>query len=61
MKAYGQMNTEELLALKEELTAEFEDIKSRGASMDMSRGKPGEDQLALSMGMLDVLDSSSDM
>lgn len=29
--------------------------------MDMSRGKPGEDQLALSMGMLDVLDSSSDM
>jgi len=43
------------------LTAEFEDIKSRGASMDMSRGKPGEDQLALSMGMLDVLDSSSDM
>lgn len=61
MKAYGQMNTEELLALKEELTAEFEDIKSRGTSMDMSRGKPGEDQLALSMGMLDVLDSSSDM
>ena len=55
------MNTEELLALKEELTAEFEDIKSRGTSMDMSRGKPGEDQLALSMGMLDVLDSSSDM
>ena len=61
MKAYGQMNTEELLALKEELTAEFEDIKSRGASMDMSRGKPGEDQLALSMGLLDALDSSSDM
>ncbi len=61
MKAYGQMNTEELLSLKEELTAEFEDIKSRGTSMDMSRGKPGEDQLALSMGMLDVLDSSSDM
>ena len=61
MKAYGQMSREELLALKEELTAEFEDIKSRGASMDMSRGKPGEDQLALSMGLLDALDSSSDM
>lgn len=61
MKTYGQMDRAELLALKEELTAEFEDIKSRGAAMDMSRGKPGEDQLALSMGLLDALDSSSDM
>lgn len=60
MKTYGQMDRAELLALKEELTAEFEDIKSRGAAMDMSRGKPGEDQLALSMGLLDALDSSSD-
>ena len=61
MKAYQHMTKEELLTLKKELEAQFEDVKSRKLSLDMSRGKPGADQLALSMGMLDVLNSSSDM
>ena len=30
-----------------------------GLALDMSRGKPGADQLDLSMGMLDVLDSKT--
>lgn len=61
MKAYQHMTKEELLTLKKDLEAQFEDMKSRRLSLDMSRGKPGEDQLALSMGMMDVLNSSSDM
>ncbi len=61
MKAYRQMKREELLALKEELTAQYEEFKSRGISLDMSRGKPGSDQLDLSMGLLDAVNSSSDM
>lgn len=61
MKAYQHMTKAELLTLKKDLEAQFEDMKSRRLSLDMSRGKPGEDQLALSMGMMDVLNSSSDM
>lgn len=61
MKTYRQMNKEELLALKGELTAQYEEIKKRGMSLDMSRGKPGEDQLELSMGLLDAVNSGSDM
>ncbi len=61
MEAYQHMKKEGLLALKKGLTAQFEDIKGRGLSLDMSRGKPGAEQLALSMGMLDVINSSSDM
>ncbi len=47
--------TQELTALK----AEYEKIKGMGLALDMSRGKPGADQLDLSMGMLDVLDSKT--
>ena len=61
MKAYQHMKKEELLVLKKELEAKLENIKSQGMQLDMSRGKPGEDQLALSMKMLDVVNSSSDM
>lgn len=61
MEAYQHMKKEELLALKERLTVQFEDIRARGLSLDMSRGKPGKEQLALSMEMLDVINSSSDM
>ena len=36
---------------------EYEKIKGLGLALDMSRGKPGEDQLDLAMPMLDVLTS----
>lgn len=61
MKAYQHMKKEELLVLKKELEARLKEIKSRGLQLDMSRGKPGEDQLALSMKMLDTINSSSNM
>ena len=61
MKALTQMSREELLALKSELEPRFESIKAEGLSLDMSRGKPGADQLDLSMGMMDVLSSGVDL
>ncbi len=61
MKAYQELTREELLALKEQLDAAYEDAKGKGLKLDMSRGKPGISQLALSMPMLDVINSASDM
>ena len=61
MKAYRNMNKEELLALREQLSAAYEDVKGKGLKLDMSRGKPGFSQLDLSLPMLDVINSSSDM
>lgn len=61
MKKYQEMTKEELLALKEELDKQFEDVKAKGLSLDMSRGKPGAEQLDISMGMMDVLNSSTDL
>ncbi len=61
MKAYHELSKEELLTLKAQLEAAYEDAKGKGLKLDMSRGKPGFSQLALSMPMLDVINSSSDM
>ncbi len=61
MKKYQELSREELLALKAELEAAYEKEKAKGLKLDMSRGKPGASQLALSMGMLDVINSESDM
>ena len=57
MKKYQEMTREELLQEKTELEAEFAQIKEMGLNLDMSRGKPGSDQLDLAMPMLDVLTS----
>lgn len=61
MKAYKELSKEELLSLKAQLQSEYEDAKGKGLKLDMSRGKPGISQLDMSMELLDVLDSSSDM
>ena len=58
---YTEMNHEELLALKKELDKEFEEIKAQGLALDMSRGKPSNAQLELSMEMMDVLKGDSDL
>ncbi len=61
MTAYKDLSKNELKALKKELTKKFEDVKAKGLKLDMSRGKPSTEQLNLSMGMMDVLTSSSDL
>ena len=42
------------------LWGEFNEIKSRGLKLNMARGVPSADQLALSLGMLDILHSDAD-
>lgn len=59
MKKYQEMTKEELLQEQAALEAEYAKIKEMGLALDMSRGKPGTDQLDLAMPMLDVLNSKS--
>ena len=59
MKAYKDMSKEELRALQIELQSQYEKLKEAGIKLDMSRGKPGADQLDLSLEMLNVLNSES--
>lgn len=61
MKPYKEMSREELLTLKAELEKQFEDAKGKGLKLDMSRGKPAPAQLDMTMGLMDVLNSESDM
>lgn len=61
MKAYTQMSKDELRSLKSELEQQYEEIKGKGLSLDMSRGKPAAEQLDISMGMMDVLRSDTDL
>ena len=60
MKAYKDLSKEELTKLQLELSKEYEEILAKNLKLDMSRGKPSKAQLDLSMGMMDVLNSSSD-
>ena len=60
MKAYKDMNREELLQLKEELEKEYAGYQAKGLKLDMSRGKPCREQLEITKGMMDVLNSESD-
>ena len=61
MKTYREMSREELLSLKEKLDQQFADAKGKGLKLDMSRGKPAMEQLDMSMGIMDVLNSEADM
>ena len=57
---YNQMSREELVSLKCELDKKYEEVKSLGLSLDMSRGKPGADQLDLTVDMLNVMVDAND-
>ena len=61
MKPYKELSREELLELQKQLQAEYEEEKAKGLNLDISRGKPSKAQLDLSMSMLDVLNSGSDL
>lgn len=57
---YLQMTKEELLSEKTALEARYNDYKAQGLSLNMARGKPGAEQLAISKPMLDVVNSQTD-
>ena len=61
MKPYREMSREELLQLKAELEERYHEVQVQNLHLDMSRGKPSAEQLDISMGMMDVLNSSVDL
>jgi len=60
-KAYKDLTKNELLTVKAALEEEYKTMEAKGLNLNMARGKPGFSQLALSMPMLDVINSASDM
>lgn len=61
MKAYQEMTREELLAERERMEKLYAEYQAQHLSLNMARGKPASEQLSLSVGMLDVLNASSDL
>ena len=59
MKPYKEMSREKLVSLKEELDGKFEEAKSKGLKLDMSRGKQSTAQLDMTMSIMNVFDSDS--
>ena len=61
MKPYAELTKEELMELRKVLKAQYREYQGKDLKLDMSRGKPCVEQLDLSMGMMDVLNSDSDL
>ena len=61
MKPYAELTKDGLVALRKELKAQYREMQGKDLKLDMSRGKPSIAQLNLSMGMMDVFHSESDL
>ena len=61
MKPYTEMTLDELKTLRAELKKEYTRYQNMNLHLDMSRGKPCKEQLDLSMGMMDALNSEEDL
>lgn len=61
MKPYAELSKTELEELLVQLKAEYKKMQAKDLRLDMSRGKPSLEQLDLSMGLMDVLNSDSDL
>lgn len=55
--SFSSMTKSEVLALKKELDYRYQQFKAKELKLDMSRGKPGSDQIDLSMKLLDAVSS----
>ena len=60
MKKYSEMTREELLLEKEAVLKRYSEKKALGLKLDISRGKPCPEQLALSLPMLDLVNSETE-
>ncbi len=61
MKAYSEMSKEEMKQELVSLKEQYKKYQEMDLSLDMSRGKPCREQLDLSMGMMDALNSEADL
>lgn len=55
------MTKEELLREKDSVQKKYDELKALGLKLNMSRGKPGSDQLDASSGIMDNISLSDDM
>lgn len=58
MPEYASMPKKNLMEEKAALLKQYEEFKARNLKLNMSRGKPGADQLDLSLEVLDCINSS---
>ena len=58
---YEELDKAALVSEQAKLEREYQAYQSQKLKLDMSRGKPGEDQLALSMKMLNLSFSEEDI
>lgn len=58
MPEYALLSRNRLEGLKGELLQKYREVQSQHLKLDMSRGKPGADQLDLSLAVLDCINSS---
>ena len=61
MSAYKKMTDDELREELKSLKEEYAKLCESGLNLDMSRGKPGLDQIAISMELFDVFTSESEV
>ena len=61
MKKYTEMSKEELKEELASLEEEYKRYQALNLKLDMSRGKPSKEQLDISMGMMDALNSQVDL
>ncbi len=61
MTPYSQTATEELKEHLASLKSVYKEYQSMNLQLNMARGKPANDQLDLSMGMMDILSSEDDL
>ncbi|WP_051198099.1 MULTISPECIES: aminotransferase [unclassified Butyrivibrio] len=61
VKTYKEMNKEELQREVANLKAEYKRYQDMDLTLNMARGKPCHEQLDLSMGLMDALNSEADL
>ncbi len=57
---YSQMSAEQLKSELDVLNQKYEQVKAKGLKLDMSRGKPGADQLSLTENVLSAVTGNED-
>ena len=61
MKAYKDMTKEELMRERDALTKAYKEWQGKGLTLNMARGKPSEEQLDLSIGLLNNIVDEMDL
>ena len=61
MTAYKDMTKDQLETLRNELETEYNKYRAKGLMLNIARGKPGVDQLQISMPLFEVFSSEADL